>query len=128
VQIYNLQQDDPSVSAARRQRVDFTSCGKRLGRDEDHRSGHRFSKRITLIKDSSNLISLILISGTTASLFAAELTPPGASALGYSKRVINERPVAADIAPGESGNYKCLADNGMQSPLRSTITPRPTVS
>ena len=116
MQIYNLQQDDPSVSAARRQRVNFTGCGKRVGGDEDHRRGHRFSKRITMIKDSSNLISLILISGATASLFAAELTPPGASALGYSKRVINERPVAADIAPGESGNHKWFSGQWYAKP------------
>ena len=29
-----------------------------------------------------------------------------AAALGYTKRVINETPTAADIAPGKSGNFK----------------------
>ncbi len=37
---------------------------------------------------------------------AADPIPPGAAALGYSKRVINERPVVADIAPGRNGKYK----------------------
>lgn len=32
--------------------------------------------------------------------------PPGASALGYTKCVIDERPSVADIAPGKSGDYK----------------------
>ena len=32
--------------------------------------------------------------------------PPGAAAPGYTKCVINEKPVAKDIAPGDSGNYK----------------------
>ena len=32
--------------------------------------------------------------------------PPGAAALGYTKRVINETPTVADIAPGKNGNYK----------------------
>jgi hypothetical protein len=32
--------------------------------------------------------------------------PPGAAALGCTKRVIDESPTAADIAPGKSGDYK----------------------
>jgi len=32
--------------------------------------------------------------------------PPGAAALGYTKRVISETPTLADIAPGRTGNYK----------------------
>jgi hypothetical protein len=32
--------------------------------------------------------------------------PRGAADLGYTKRVINERPVAADIAPGPNGKFK----------------------
>ena len=31
--------------------------------------------------------------------------PSGAAALGYTKRVINETPTAADIAPGKNGNH-----------------------
>jgi len=37
---------------------------------------------------------------------AAVNVPPGAAALGYTKRVINETPSVADIAPGKNGNYK----------------------
>lgn len=37
---------------------------------------------------------------------AAGSVPPGAAALGYTKRVIHETPTAADIAPGRNGNYK----------------------
>ena len=32
--------------------------------------------------------------------------PPGAAALGYTKCIIDERPAAADIAPGKNGDYK----------------------
>ena len=32
--------------------------------------------------------------------------PPGAAALGYTKCLINERPTAADVAPGKTGDYK----------------------
>src|ERR1017187_7312151 len=32
--------------------------------------------------------------------------PAGAAALGYTKRIINEAPTAADIAPGRNGDYK----------------------
>lgn len=32
--------------------------------------------------------------------------PPGAAALGYTRCIINERPIAADIAPGRNGDYK----------------------
>jgi hypothetical protein len=32
--------------------------------------------------------------------------PPGAAALGYTRRVICETPVAADVALGRNGNYK----------------------
>lgn len=34
------------------------------------------------------------------------IVPPGAVALGYTKCVINECPVATDIAPGKNGDYK----------------------
>ena len=36
----------------------------------------------------------------------AQATPPGAAALGYTVCVINEKPTAADIAPGSKGHYK----------------------
>jgi mannan endo-1,4-beta-mannosidase len=32
--------------------------------------------------------------------------PPGAAALGYTKRVINETLIATDVAPGKNGNFK----------------------
>jgi endoglucanase len=32
--------------------------------------------------------------------------PPGAAALGYTKCIISERPIAADVAPGKSGDFK----------------------
>ncbi|MCY2988835.1 MAG: hypothetical protein NTY19_13350 [Planctomycetota bacterium] len=37
---------------------------------------------------------------------ATASVPPGAAALGYTKCVINERPTAADVAPGRNGSYK----------------------
>ena len=37
---------------------------------------------------------------------AAPKVPPGAAALGYTKCIVNERPTAADVAPGKNGNYK----------------------
>jgi hypothetical protein len=43
--------------------------------------------------------------GETAS-GAARREPPGAAALGYTKRVIHESPTAADIAPGKNGDYR----------------------
>jgi hypothetical protein len=36
----------------------------------------------------------------------ATVIPPGAAALGYVKCVINEKPTAADVAPGRNGDYK----------------------
>ena len=37
---------------------------------------------------------------------AAASAPPGAAALGYTKRVIDETPSTSDIAPGKNGDYK----------------------
>lgn len=74
-----------------------------------------FSSPITMIKFSSATFSLILVFGAAASLPAAD-PPPGAAALGYFKRVINERPVASDIAPGESGNYKWFSGQWYAKP------------
>ncbi len=45
------------------------------------------------------------VSETTPGKAVAHV-PPGAAALGYTKRVLNETPTAADIAPGKNGNYK----------------------
>lgn len=39
-------------------------------------------------------------------LRAADPIPPGAAELNYTKCVINERPTAEDLAPGNKGNYK----------------------
>ncbi|MGR9037583.1 MAG: hypothetical protein ACU83O_13515 [Gammaproteobacteria bacterium] len=49
---------------------------------------------------------------------AAEPIPPGAAALGYTKCVINERPTAADIAPGSNGSYKWFSGQ-WYSPAKS---------
>lgn len=61
---------------------------------------------------------------------AADPIPYGALALGYTKCVINEHPVAADIASGNNGSYKWF--NGrwfsMNTPRPPTITPQPAVS
>jgi hypothetical protein len=45
-----------------------------------------------------------LVSGVAAQ--GTPEVPPGAAALGYTKCVIDERPTAADIAPGKSGDFK----------------------
>ena len=45
-----------------------------------------------------------VVSGAVAQ--GALAVPPGAAALGYTKCIINERPTAADIAPGRNGGYK----------------------
>jgi hypothetical protein len=42
--------------------------------------------------------------------------PPGAAALGFTKCVINERPTAADIAPGPSGDYKWFSGQWYAAP------------
>jgi hypothetical protein len=44
--------------------------------------------------------------GEAVSAKAAANAPPGAAALGYTKRVINECPTAADVAPGRKGDHK----------------------
>jgi len=54
---------------------------------------------------------LLLAVCVVSSIIAQEIiidpaVPPGAAALGYMKCVINESPTAADIAPGDKGNYK----------------------
>jgi DUF1680 family protein len=40
--------------------------------------------------------------------------PHGAAALGYAKRVINEKPAAADVAPGRNGHYKWFSGQWFQ--------------
>jgi hypothetical protein len=74
------------------------------------------AKRNTLIEGSGTIISLWLTFEAIASLFAADQTPPGASAVGCSNRIINEHPVAADIAPGGSGNYKWFSGQWYAKP------------
>ncbi len=49
---------------------------------------------------------LLAVAMMAASVASAADVPPGAAALGYTKRVIHETPTAADIAPGKNGNYK----------------------
>ncbi len=51
--------------------------------------------------------------------------PNGAAALGYTKRVINERPVSFDLAPGRNGNYKWFRGiyyNSTQPPVTDFAT------
>ena len=47
---------------------------------------------------------------------AADPIPPGAAALGYSKCVIDEHPVVADIAPGGNGKYKWFSGQWYEKP------------
>jgi hypothetical protein len=42
--------------------------------------------------------------------------PPGAAALGYTKCVIFERPTAADVAPGNRGDYKWFSGQWYAKP------------
>jgi len=46
----------------------------------------------------------------------AQSVPPGAAALGYTLCVINEKPVASDIAPGSKGNYKWFSGQWWETP------------
>lgn len=53
------------------------------------------------------LLAVSVVSGAMAQGTGnGPAVPPGAAALGYTKRVINESPAAGDIAPGNNGNYK----------------------
>ena len=47
---------------------------------------------------------------------ASGVVPPGAAALGYTLAVINEHPTAADIAPGNNGDYKWFDGQWWESP------------
>jgi hypothetical protein len=47
---------------------------------------------------------------------AAKAVSAGAAALGYSNRVINESPVATDVAPGKKGNYKWFSGQWWNPP------------
>lgn len=47
---------------------------------------------------------------------AGQSTPPGAAALGYTVCVINEKPTAADIAPGSTGDYKWFSGQWWETP------------
>lgn len=46
----------------------------------------------------------------------ASAAPPGAAALGYTKCVINEKPVAKDIAAGANGNFKWFSGQWWDKP------------
>jgi hypothetical protein len=64
---------------------------------------------------------LLLAVCVVSSIIAQEIiidpdVPPGAAALGYTKCVINESPTAADIAPGDKGNYKWFSGQWWYSP------------
>ncbi len=42
--------------------------------------------------------------------------PPGAATIGYVKCILNEKPVAADIAPGRTGDYKWFSGEWYAKP------------
>jgi hypothetical protein len=46
----------------------------------------------------------------------AQGVPPGAAALGYTLCVINEKPTAADIAPGSNGDHKWFSGQWWETP------------
>lgn len=52
------------------------------------------------------LFALLLAGCAGMCRATGEPVPPGAAALGYTKCVIDEKPAAADIAPGKNGAYK----------------------
>jgi len=60
--------------------------------------------------------TMCITAGCTAAAAPPLTVPPGAAALGYTKCVINERPTAADIAPGSNGNYKWFSGQWWVSP------------
>ena len=52
-------------------------------------------------------IAMVLLQAVCVVLSTmAQDVPPGAAALGYTKCVIHESPIASDIAPGNNGNHK----------------------
>ena len=66
-------------------------------------------------------IALSLALGGVSAIMAQDTktdpaVPPGAAALGYTKCVINERPTAADIAPGGNGNLKWFSGQWYAEP------------
>lgn len=54
----------------------------------------------------SLLIAGFPLRALAVALAAPAAVPPGAVALGYTKCIINERPLPGDIAPGKNGDYK----------------------
>ena len=72
-----------------------------------------------LINQKARRISLELVIALTvgSGLNApGQPVPPGAAALGYTLAVINEKPTAADIAPGSKGNYKWFSGQWWETP------------
>jgi hypothetical protein len=59
---------------------------------------------------------LLLCLSTLAVVPLRADAPPGAAALGCTKCVINERPVATDIGQGESGNFKWFSGQWWAKP------------
>lgn len=51
----------------------------------------------------SGILALLVVTNVAAQ---STTIPAGAATLGYTKRLIDEQPVAADIAPGRSGQFK----------------------
>jgi lysophospholipase L1-like esterase len=71
------------------------------------------------------LIALVIACWINSAAGGGAGVPPGAAALGYTKCVINERPTAADIAPGRNGDYKWFSGqwwNSKKPPLSEYST------
>jgi len=68
-----------------------------------------------------------LLAACLALTAAAQTVPPGASALGYTICIINEKPTASDIAPGANGNYKWFSGQWWEQ-QRPSLTNYSTVS
>jgi hypothetical protein len=68
----------------------------------------RFPNRLTTpaLLVAGTVLLLVAAEGLAAEAAAGRKVPPGATALGYTKCVIDERPAAADVALDNKGNAK----------------------
>ncbi len=69
--------------------------------------------RACVVKRTDLVLFLALCLGIYA---MAQGVPPGAAVLGYTLCVINEKPTAADIAPGRNGDYKWFNGQWWETP------------
>jgi hypothetical protein len=78
------------------------------------------------VHEPSVILGMILATATLGVAGAnVASVPPGAAALGYTKCVINERPTAADVAPGRNGDYQWFSGqwwNSSKPPLSKYST------